>query len=197
MIEEPMNNADLQISTYVISIMARDRVGIVADVSKNISELGGNITDIRQRVLCGYFTMILLISFPAGITQAAILTKLAEGSESDLDIQVKPVLEKVSLPANNYPENTYVLTVTGSDQIGFVAHVSKFCKENQINILDLSTTSKADQYIMILFIDLTKAEDIDLIRVRLNQFSMKTGFRVSLQHYNIFRAVNEIDLPIV
>ncbi len=192
-----MNNADLQISTYVISIMARDRVGIVADVSKNISELGGNITDIRQRVLCGYFTMILLISFPAGITQAAILTKLAEGSESDLDIQVKPVLEKVSLPANNYPENTYVLTVTGSDQIGFVAHVSKFCKENQINILDLSTTSKADQYIMILFIDLTKAEDIDLIRVRLNQFSMKTGFRVSLQHYNIFRAVNEIDLPIV
>jgi predicted amino acid-binding ACT domain protein len=197
MIEEPMNNTDLPISTYVISIMARDRVGIVADVSKNISELGGNITDIRQRVLCGYFTMILLISFPAGTTQAAILTKLAEGPESDLDIQVKPVLENVSLPTNNYPENTYVLTVTGSDQIGFVAYVSKFCKENQINILDLSTTSKADQYIMILFIDLTKAEDIDLIRVRLNQFSMKTGFRVSLQHYNIFRAVNEIDLPIV
>jgi predicted amino acid-binding ACT domain protein len=197
MIEEPMNNADLQISTYVISIMARDRVGIIADVSQNISDLGGNITDIRQRVLCGYFTMILLVSFPEGITRNAVITKLSEGPESDLEIQVKPVLENAALPSNNYPDNTYVLTVTGSDQIGFVAHVSKFCKENHINILDLSTTSKADQYIMILFIDLTQSESIDLIRGKLTQFSMKTGFRVSLQHYNIFRAVNEIDLPIV
>jgi predicted amino acid-binding ACT domain protein len=44
---------------------------------------------------------------------------------------------------------------------------------------------------------MTRSQDIGSIRAELNQFSNKTGFRVVLQHYNIFRAVNEIDLPVV
>ncbi len=36
---------------YVISIMSRDRVGIVHEVSQAISDLEGNIAEIRQSVL--------------------------------------------------------------------------------------------------------------------------------------------------
>ena len=38
---------------YVISIMCRDRVGLVYEITQAISELGGNIADLRQSVLCG------------------------------------------------------------------------------------------------------------------------------------------------
>jgi len=32
--------------------------------------------DVRQSVLCGYFTMILLASFPAGVTRRDIERKI-------------------------------------------------------------------------------------------------------------------------
>lgn len=77
---------------FVISIMSRDRVGIVYEISNAISELNGNIADVRQSVLCGYFTMILLASFPVGVTQRDIERKLAgvnAHSETAIDAAVK------------------------------------------------------------------------------------------------------------
>jgi glycine cleavage system transcriptional repressor len=185
---------------FAISIMSKDRVGIIADVSQKISQLNGNIADIRQSVLCGYFSMILLVAFPLEVAQPTIESKLAEinlSAGTSLAIAVKPISEAISLPTNTFPENTYVLTVTGQDRVGFVAAVTVFCAAKNINILDLSTTRKADQYIMILFIDLTQSQGVETVRSELAQFSEKTGLRVALQHYNIFRAVNEIDLPVV
>ena len=184
---------------YAISIMSKDRVGIIADVSYKLSQLSGNIADIRQSVLCGYFSMILLVAFPVDIAQSTIeaLSEINQISESALAVSIKPVNEAITFTTNTFPENTYVLTVTGQDKVGFVAAVTTFCAQKHINILDLSTTRKADQYVMILFIDMTQSQDIGSIRAELNQFSNKTGFRVVLQHYNIFRAVNEIDLPVV
>ena len=141
---------------FVISIMSKDRVGIIAEVSQKISELNGNIADIRQSVLCGYFTMILLVSYPLSVSQASIEKKLDEINAVDephLAIAVKPAVDSTPIPAHSFPENTYVLTVTGKDQVGFVAAVSAFCSAHEINILDLTTTIKSDQYVMILFID--------------------------------------------
>ena len=38
--------------------MARDRVGIIADVSRVISALEGDIADLRESVLRGYLTTV-------------------------------------------------------------------------------------------------------------------------------------------
>lgn len=184
---------------FVISIMSRDRVGIVYEVSRAISDLGGNIADIRQSVLCGYFTMILLAFFPANVDARAIERKLAEvdaHSDTAIDATVKKV-EDVTLPSSSaYPANTYVLTATGTDKIGFVATVTSFCVRHAINILDLSTTISSGAYIMILIVDLSHVVSISAVRHDLLQFSTETSLKVVLQHYDIFRAMNEISLPI-
>jgi glycine cleavage system transcriptional repressor len=184
---------------FVISITSRDRVGIVYEISQAISELNGNIADIRQSVLCGYFTMILLVSFPADITQRAIERKLSEvdaHSETTIDATVRKV-EGTYVPFTPIPENVYVLTATGPDRIGFVATVASFCVQHKINILDLSTTVSDGDYVMILIIDLKKISvSINAVRQDLQQFASETGLKIVLQHYDIFRAVNEISLPI-
>lgn len=185
---------------YAISIMSKDRIGIIADVSESISELNGDIADIRQSVLCGYFTMILLVSFPHGTEQKIIESKISSISSAEnapLLVSVKAVEGNGELEAITVPENNYVLTVTGDDQIGFVASVTRFCAEMKINILDLSTTRKNKTYVMILFIDLSKSSGIDWLRNSLLQFQKETGYEMVLQHFNIFRAVNEIDLPVI
>jgi glycine cleavage system transcriptional repressor len=184
---------------YVISIMSRDRVGIIYEVSNAISELQGNIADIRQSVLCGYFTMILLASFPSSVNQRAIERKLSEvdaNSENPIDATVKLVTHAPAQAAAAIPENAYVLTATGSDKIGFVATVTSFCANHHINVLDLSTTVSSGAYVMILIVDLSRSNSVAEVRADLKQFAIDHGLKVVLQHYDIFRAVNEINLPI-
>jgi len=184
---------------YVISIMSRDRVGIVHEVSQAISDLNGNIADIRQSVLCNYFTMILLAAFPSSVSLRDIERKLAEvdaRSETAFDVAVKKVEAATRPTGKSIPDNAYVLTATGPDKIGFVATVSSFCASNNINILDLSTTSSNGEYVMILITDLSKCPSIDAVRHDLQDFAREKGLHIVLQHYNIFRAVNEINLPI-
>ncbi len=184
---------------YVISIMSRDRVGIIHDISQAISGLNGNIADIRQSVLCGYFTMILLAAFPYAVSKRDIERRLAEvdaRSETAIDAVVKEVEISDPVARNSIPDNAYVLTATGPDRVGFVATVSSFCATNNINIIDLSTTRSDGDYVMILIVDLNCCPSIDDIRRELQEFARANGLRIVLQHYDIFRAVNEINLPV-
>jgi glycine cleavage system transcriptional repressor len=184
---------------FVISITSHDRIGIIYEVSKAISELGGNIADVRQSVLCGYFTMILLASFPPNVTQRSIERKLAEAdshSESAIEAVVKKADENAITFGTSAPENAYVLTATGHDRVGFVALMTSFCVQHNINILDLSTTTSDGAYVMILVIDLNHCASISDVRLDLQKFSQENNIKAVLQHYDIFRALHEINLPI-
>ncbi len=51
----------------VISVMSKDRPGIIAGVTGAIYKLGGDVADLNQSVLCNYLSMILSVSFdPSG-----------------------------------------------------------------------------------------------------------------------------------
>jgi predicted amino acid-binding ACT domain protein len=169
---------------FVISIISRDRIGIIYEVTRAISELEGNIADVRQSVLCGYFTMILLASFPPGVSQRSIERKLAEAdshSESAIEAVVRKADENTLTSAVSTPENAYVLTATGQDRVGFVALMTSFCVKHNINIL---------------VIDLNHCASISDVRHELQQFSQENNIKAVLQHYDIFRALHEINLPI-
>jgi glycine cleavage system transcriptional repressor len=179
---------------FVVSIMSRDRVGIIYEISKALGELGGNIADVRQSVLCGYFTMILLVSFPLKVTKRAVERKLAEvdaNSETVIESAVKQVEENALTSFSPNPENAYVLTVTGTDHVGIVAGVTHSCVGHNINILDLSTTISDGDYVMILILDLDHCDSIDDFRRDLQELARETSLTLVLQHYDIFRAINE------
>jgi len=179
--------------------MSRDHVGIIHEVSKVLQNLNGNIADVRQSVLCGYFTMILLASFPASVTRRDIERKLAEAdahSESVLEATVCEADQATMTLAAPRPENIYVLTASGVDRVGIVAVVSGFCEKHRINILDLSTAISNGDYVMILLVNLNQHVSINAVRTDLQCFAHETGLKVVLQHYDIFKAVNEINLPL-
>ena len=184
--------------SFFLSISSRDRIGIVSQVPSAISELGGDIADLRQSVLRGHFTMILLASFPSTVTQRQIQRRL-----DALNVAGVPLLLVSVLPADDVPdaeaesvlENAYVLTASGKDRIGFVATVSAFCARNGINILDLSTAVADGAYTMILLVDLAQCpDDVGALRQKLERFQEETGFQVVLQHYAILAATNEVSI---
>jgi predicted amino acid-binding ACT domain protein len=194
---------------YVISVMSRDRIGIIAEVAGAISSLHGDIADLRQSVLRDYFTMILLARFPARVrpdwirdvilaaSQGSAYSGSAHRAGADpLYIEVVPT-DTLDAPvgAVEPPRDgrNYLLTARGRDRVGFVAAVTGFCAANSLNILDLATTVFKGDYVMMLLVDVSKCGDLDALRGRLAAFGAEAGLSAVLQHEEIFRATNEVD----
>ena len=172
----------------VISVMDRDRPGIVANVTEGISALGGNLADLRESVLCGYFTMILIAGFPAEVSAEQVEQTLARETSSKVSVSradSSPVEQECK-------EHAYVLSAVGEDRIGLVAQVSRFCCDKGVNILDFASHVEASKYTMMLLLDLSNIQSLEAFKSDLSKFGERSGLNIVLQHNDIFRATNEI-----
>jgi len=179
----------------IISVMSKDRPGIIADVTGAIFELDGDLADLNQSILCNYLTMILIATFENEVTPEDVIAKLSHvKSETKFDIIVKEMDIPIEIAQNNLPPKTYIVTAQGKNKSGLVYGISSFCYQRNINILDLSTTLKDDQYTMILQLDLSNVESIVGVREDLGHYSEETGLHVMMQHYDIFRVTHEVTM---
>ena len=172
----------------VISVMDQDRPGIVAEITEAIGCLGGNLTDLRESVLSGWFTMILSASFSADLTAESVEKALTDATSSKVSV----ALHNGETDRAKTSDLKYILTAVAEDRIGLVAAVSRFCCDRNVNILDLASHVEGDQYTMILMLDLANIENIRSFRDELENFSKTSGLKLVLQHSDIFRATNEI-----
>lgn len=75
----------------VVTVVGKDKKGIIARVSTALFESGVNIEDISQTIMQNMFTMIMLVKFDSsGISIQNITEKLnALGKELDVAIHVQ------------------------------------------------------------------------------------------------------------
>ncbi len=184
------------VSRFVISVMAADRVGIIADVAGVIRNLGGDLGEISQTVVAGYFTMILTVTFPGrrdpGEVRRALL---AVDSADPFEVGVRRMTKVPSTVGADTAEadaGKYVLTAVGPDRVGFVAEIAEYLRQKSINIEDLATRADAGQYTMILLLDIPPEANVARLKRGLAVAVEEQGIRIELQHHGIFRATNEI-----
>jgi len=179
----------------VMSVMSKDRPGIVADITGVIYQLNGDLADLNQSVLCDYFSMILIATFDDAVTPEDVVAGFSHiPSATRLEVVVKEV---ETLPAAVTAEKSreiYVLTAQGRNKSGLVHRVGLFCCQHEINILDLATTLSGDLYTMILQLDLSRVESVEIIRADLACCAEESGLHVVLQHEDLFKATSEITL---
>jgi glycine cleavage system transcriptional repressor len=183
--------------TTVISVMSRDRVGIVADVSGRIAGLGGDIADLSQTTLRGFFTLILLATFPDGVAVDVLRAELdgirdEPGADRSLEVIVREVTGQPDLEPLAPSQEEYVLAVHGPDRIGLLADVTHICKEHELNILDLSTRAHDGRYVTLLHVDAGRAQPLGRLRAALDAAGARGGFAYTLQHNDVFLATHEI-----
>src|SRR5665648_622068 len=179
----------------VMSVMSKDRPGIIADITGVIYQLKGDLADLNQSVLCDYFTMILIATFADSVTPEDVIAAFSHiPSETRLEVVVKEMKIPMEIARAKRPQETYVLTAQGKNRSGLVHRISLFCYQHGINILDLATTLSGDQYSMILQLDLSAVKSVDTIRTTLTPYAEEAGLSVVLQHEDIFKAVSEITL---
>ncbi|NLW69985.1 MAG: ACT domain-containing protein [Eubacteriaceae bacterium] len=71
----------------VITVIGKDRTGIIYKVSKVLYELNINIEDISQTIMQEYFTMLMLVSLPEGVNMAKVNEALSPLTEEGLSVK--------------------------------------------------------------------------------------------------------------
>src|SRR3954468_23057113 len=99
--------------TYIVTVTAADRVGIVFSVAGTLRDQGGNILELSQTVMRGCFTIILAVEFPEPRQPRALADAIAErGKRFDLTVAVIEMKPAPAEPAVTDGER-FILTVLG------------------------------------------------------------------------------------
>lgn len=132
---------------YMLTLVGRDRPGIVAHVSAALFDGGANLGEASMMRLGANFTMMLMVEFP--------------GRARQLEDLVEPVAESMGLRHHVDPidgrlhqhlEPDVRITVYGADRAGIVAKVTGALAEAGLHILELESdvggSAAAPLYVM-------------------------------------------------
>jgi len=162
-----------------------------------IYDLGGDLAGLNQSVLGGYFTMILMVEFPEGVTVETLMkTFSAIGTEPAIEAIIKEVDGVYMYDNRGLPGETYVVTAQGGNRKGLVKLLGDFFYARAINVLDLVTARRDELYTMIFQVDLSHIESMNKLRKELVLLAGKENLDVVLQHNDIYMATNEVGLPL-
>ena len=138
---------------FALTIIGRDRPGIVSQVTEILFNLGCNIADSSCSILGGQFAMILILAHPDYTDRESFGDVFAPLEESELSV----FLRTLKPGGEIHPEingEICMISVYGSDKPGIVFQVSRELGDRKINITDLNTkligTEDRPVYVMML-----------------------------------------------
>ena len=75
----------------IVTVVGKDRVGIIAEVCMELAKYSVNVLDISQTVMQGYFTMMMVVDLSQSTVPLAQLAKQVEekGKERGLSIRIQ------------------------------------------------------------------------------------------------------------
>ena len=73
----------------IVTVVGKDRVGIIAGVCVELASYNINVLDISQTVMQGYFTMMMAVDVSASSLPLAELAKQLEQKGKDMNLSIR------------------------------------------------------------------------------------------------------------
>jgi glycine cleavage system transcriptional repressor len=159
-----------------VTVLGHDRPGIVADVTRALADLHGNLEDSTMTLLRGHFAMVLLVRTGAGTAAVeAALRPLCAGGSLVINARVlgEPALSEVH-------GQSYALRVHGADRPGIVATITVVVARHGANIVDLSTRLVDGLYVLMAELQLPKGASVAGLSAELKGAAEELGVEVHL-----------------
>jgi glycine cleavage system transcriptional repressor len=161
---------------YMLTLVGKDRPGIVAKVSSALFEGGGNLGEASMMRLGGNFSIMLMVNF--------------EGTARQLDDMIEPVADSLGLHhhvdrveggLHRHHVPDVRITVYGADRAGIVAKVTGALAEAGLDITDLESdvAGTEDKPIYILQIEGVAREGTESLQSALDVVAAE-GINVKL-----------------
>lgn len=163
---------------YIITANGPDKTGIVSELSKIITESGGNIQESRMTKLAGDFAIIMLIV--SDLPQTEIEHSL---SKLPLSFSIKKPTKTHSNSENKIIKK---IQLNGADNEGLVYSLTDFLSKNKINIQNLNTEitqapiTGINLFRMEAIINIPKNISIDILINKINKLQNKLEVDIEL-----------------
>ena len=79
----------------ILTVIGKDKVGIIAAISNKLSKLKINILDVNQTILDGYFTMMMMLDLKECTEEFANVQRVLIKEASILGVEVKIQREEI------------------------------------------------------------------------------------------------------
>jgi glycine cleavage system transcriptional repressor len=180
----------------IISVVGRDRPGIIAAVARFLFDRDCNVENVSQTILQDQFSGIFIAAIPSGETADELEVSLADalahmglfGHVRDLStVETGPVF------ADAEP---FVISTKGPDRKGLVARITEVIAGYGVNVTNLQAVfhggDDPDRNIMIYEVDIPPDVDRQSLQRDLRKTAAKLELDLSIQHRNVFEAMNRI-----
>lgn len=150
---------------YMLTLVGKDRPGIVAHVTHALFEGGGNLGEASMMRLGGNFSIMMMVCY--------------QGTARALEEQVSPVSDSLGLrlhidhiggELHHHMEPDVRITVSGADRAGIVSQVTGALAEAGLNILNLESDvgGSPSQPLYIMHIEGQATEGIPALQAALD-----------------------------
>jgi glycine cleavage system transcriptional repressor len=185
---EPMDGSGDTLVHCAVTIIGKDRTGIVAGATEVLYRLGCNIEDSSCTMLGGEFAMILIVSHEKPFSKTRLQEEFKEfGERMQLSVFVR-AMTKGEIQHQQTGGELCMVSVYGSDQPGIVYRVAKELAELRINITDMNTrligTTEEPVYVMMLEVNLPEELGVDEVSRLLEQLRKELDVEIGIRSIN-------------
>jgi len=180
----------------IISVLGKDRPGIIAAVTKVMFEQTFNIEDVSQTILQNQFSGIFIATGSGNIPPEELTRALeTDTSEFNLHFHVRDLgTNKVTWTTCDC--EPFIITTRGPDRKGLVAGITALLAAHNVNVTQLQAAFRGgddpNKNIMIYEVDIPLDIDQTSLRRALQDKGRELDLQINIQHKNIFEAINRI-----
>ena len=179
---------------YIMTILAANRVGILAALTNALDELGGNMLDVSQAVIQDFFTMILAAEFPEERDPEVIVDHIrAVCRPYGAEVALKNPENEIpfDLEDEPTPRQRYVLTAAGQDRPGVMRFIAHRLAQDDIVLMDLQGMRRESDRSFLTSMELAVPPGVDALKLRndLDREFKPDGITIALQHRRVLAAL--------
>jgi glycine cleavage system transcriptional repressor len=170
---------------FAVSVVGRDRPGIVAKVTRVLFEHGANIEDSQSTILRGHFSMTLIVAAGDDVDSAQLRADL-ERAGAELRLEATSLSEIEDAERERRVEPSHIVTVYGLDHPGIVNAVAAALADCDVNITDLNTrlvgdADREDLYAMMLEVAVPQGLTLEGLEGLLEATRREQGVEVTVR----------------
>ncbi len=171
---------------FSVSVVGKDRPGIVAEVSRILFELGCNIEDSTCTILSGQFAMILVIWHAKHTAAAEVDPAFADvRARMGLMVTVHALKDEEVVHEKEFSGSPHIISVYGADRPGIVYSVARELGRRKVNITDLNTQMVGPKdrpvYVMILEVDLPESIDLKELEQEFDRIRKELSVSITIR----------------
>jgi glycine cleavage system transcriptional repressor len=169
---------------FAVTVIGKDRPGIVADTTEILYRLGCNVEDSSCTMLGGDFAMILIVSHEKPFLKSRLTDEFKPFHDIGLSAYIRALHGDEACYMAPQGELCLV-SVYGSDKPGIVCRVTRALAERSVNITDLNTrligSKEEPVYVMMLEAALPDGLSIEETEALLENLKKELNVEISVR----------------